>query len=127
MNEDLRETLEQPLTLAYLSSITLSMLHRSTKDAKNPEEYITEILDDSKAMMDAVIKEQLESYDMQLEILRKSNDTLTESEFEEVLKSANIPTLDEFKVEVESIVNKHFDNFEEYKVDILKEIEDGNK
>jgi len=118
---DLRGQLEQPLTLAYLSCVTMSMLDMNTRNSENPEEYVTGILDTAKVMVDLVLKEQLEAYTVQLESIKADQD-ISDEELEETLKEVGVPTYDGFKSIVEEIIEGHAGKFTAYKDAIIVDI-----
>jgi hypothetical protein len=123
MEQEIIEKLEQPLTLAYLSCITLSMLDTNARLSPSPIEYVTKILDSSKNMMDSVVNEQISQYNEMIDNLDMGEHTDREA----TLIKMGIPTSKQFKVTMMSIVDGSTVKFNEYKKSILEEILNKDK
>ena len=123
---DIRAQLEQPLTLAYLSCVTMAMLDKNTRQSSDPTSYVTDILDTAKAMVDLVIKEQLDVYNVQLEQI-KETESLNDAELNEALNEMGIPTKEGFEELVKDILESHSGKFSAYRDAIIADINTEKK
>ena len=122
---DLRTQLEQPLTLAYLSCVTMSMLDAHARKSDNPGEYLSNILDTAKTMMSLVVSEQMDQYKEQMSIAQKEIESEGEN-FQEFLTDQGIPNTEQFQEIVDSVVNAHADKFDAYQQAVVEDIASKN-